>query len=661
MGLPNLKLRGGSYHWRRKITVAGTPLPLSISLRTGHFATARLISDRLAVAVERLRVAYGQFTGMTPDQMKKVFSDALRWQLQRILQDQAANPAAKGDHATANSLHAEAWTFLGQHGGDARWTIDEHERLIASGWPPAHAKAIGDHVFDTQAGGIVSERQIASYVEAFGIPATGENVTRMTAIICRARAHACRQATALLDSGDDAVLSGWANEALLDDTPFAFDTSDVAFRPTERPATHEPQPDERTAVPPSPSVVVVARTKKLLMEATEDCIADYAREQAWDSNSIQQVRTAVRMFDFASGVGVYIEDLQQKHVRDFTTLCKSLPNRWGRTTAEAKGGIAASLERAKTMEADDIGLGQLTINKHISWIEAVLTHAAGDEADDTGHRPAAPLSFKAAKTALGKKVKHQRKRDRDKRANWTRQEVATLLSAPIWTGTAGIDKRLKPGTEIIHDSWYWMPLMLPLYGGRSSELAGLALAEVHEHDPIPHFRLEFTELRRLKNAQSIRRLPIHPELIRLGFIDYVTQLRAAGCTMLFPELHSPESKSFAGTFYRTVFKKLRDWAFPEGTAWRHRVGGAWKDKDVHSYRGLATSMMKGKVEDSVRGDIFGHEGDTETARTYDEEAELHIKLEALKLLTPITQQIQPSLPIRIRPLDRLRHGTASRR
>ncbi len=96
MGLPNLKLRGGSYHWRRKIMVAGQPLPLSISLRTGNFYRARLISARLSVAVEGLRMAYGQFTGMSREQMKQVFGDALRWQLQRIEQDHAGwiNPAS---------------------------------------------------------------------------------------------------------------------------------------------------------------------------------------------------------------------------------------------------------------------------------------------------------------------------------------------------------------------------------------------------------------------------------------------------------------------------------------------------------------------------------------------------------------------------------------
>lgn len=433
------------------------------------------------------------------------------------------------------------------------------------------------------------------------------------------------------------------------------------MRPARQPEGYDPSLAKGRGSAPASSHALITPPpeKKLLTEAGEECIRAYVRESAWDAASIQQVRTALRLFDFACGEGVYIEDLEQKHVRQFTTLCQRLPNRWGRTKAELNGGIAASLARAQTMQPADVGISQLTINKHISWVHAVLKYAAGDEADNDGHRPARPLSFTFARSGIGKKARQQRKRDRDRRANWTRQEVAKLLSAPIWTGSAGIDKRLKPGDHIIHDAWYWMPLMLPLYGGRSSELAGLALAEVYESERLPYFRITFTDVRRLKNVQSIRLLPIHPELIRLGFVDYVAGLRAAGCTMLFPELHSPDASNFASTFYRTVFEKLRRWAFPQGTTWRHRNRGAWKEKDVHSYRGLATSMMKGKVEDSLRGDIFGHEGSTETSRTYDEEAELNLKLEALKLLTPLTAHIAPALPIRLRPAQRLKHGAAS--
>lgn len=42
-------------------------------------------------------------------------------------------------------------------------------------------------------------------------------------------------------------------------------------------------------------------------------------------------------------------------------------------------------------------------------------------------------------------------------------------------------------------------------------------------------------LRPLKNRQTKRFLPIHPELIRLGFLDYVAERRRAGDLQLFPE------------------------------------------------------------------------------------------------------------------------------
>lgn len=91
MGLPNLKLRGGSYHWRRKIMVAGQPLPLSISLRTGNFYRARLISDRLSVAVEGLRMACRQFTAAAAILIWRVANFAVVPPLQMRVMDAAAD------------------------------------------------------------------------------------------------------------------------------------------------------------------------------------------------------------------------------------------------------------------------------------------------------------------------------------------------------------------------------------------------------------------------------------------------------------------------------------------------------------------------------------------------------------------------------------------
>lgn len=106
---------------------------------------------------------------MGPDKLKRVFSDAMRWQLQRILEDQAGSRAPAGEHATTNSIHAEAWSFLARNGPDAKWSLDDLERLVAGGWKFIDAKAVGNAVFDYQSGSVVSVSQLQSYVERFGI------------------------------------------------------------------------------------------------------------------------------------------------------------------------------------------------------------------------------------------------------------------------------------------------------------------------------------------------------------------------------------------------------------------------------------------------------------------------------------------------------------
>ncbi len=122
----------------------------------------------------------------------------------------------------------------------------------------------------------------------------------------------------------------------------------------------------------------------------------------------------------------------------------------------------------------------------------------------------------------------------------------------------------------------------------------MPMEHVNENDVIPHLRIVAHADRRIKNVQSERSLPIHPELIRLGFLDYIADARRAGQLMLFPEFRSPNSKSFASMFYKKVMKNWRDWAFADGSTGRRMVGGAVKDKDVHSFRGRAVSEMQAR-------------------------------------------------------------------
>lgn len=647
--IQNVYRRGATYWWRRRISVSNHQLTVALSLRTADPNAARSIALRLGAAVEDFRMAYGE-RGQAISQatLQKIFSDAMRWQLERILSDQTGSGVDPEHHRWTNRAYAELWRIFARE--DSRWTADDDERLAAEEWPQEARLLVSDLWQEHRDRQLVSANQLDAYRNRFGFEPTASNLDRVRRIILSARSAACSEATKHLGS-HPADFDRWVEGALSDGTAFAFE------------ADHAEVPNAPTGVSPaapaSPPPGHPGRPKKLLTNAAEECIEFYLDEQAWGDDSVEQVRTAIRLFDFACGGNASIDDLNQTHVDAFHTLCKNMPNRWGKTADELARGLPASVDYAAKLKADGqghrIGFSKKTIDKHATWIKAVLRFADNDGAD-SGNRPARSLNFDTDRIRIGAKKENAGKRARDLRSNWTLQEVERLLAAPIWWGCAGLDQRFEAGEEIYHDAWYWLGLMYILYGGRSSELAGLPLADIVEDAPIPYFRVDYTDLRALKNVQSIRSLPIHPELLRLGFVEYVAAMRALGHKMLFPELHSPKSKSFASTYYRSVFVKWRNWAFPNGAEWRHEARGAIKDKDVHSFRGVASSLMKDAgVLDSVRFDIIGHEGENTTQRIYDNEAALEAKLNALQHVTPLTQHLKAQ-PLRLRPPERQKFG-----
>lgn len=641
--------RGGIYWWRRRLSVSNHKLTVALSLRTADPNTARSIALKLGTAVEDFRMAYGERgQAISHAALQKIFSDAMRWQLERILSDQTGSGVDPEHHRWINRAFAELWRIFARQ--DSRWTADDDERLAAEEWPQEARLLVSDLWQEHRDKQLVSPSQLDAYRNRFGFEPTASNLDRVRRIILSARSAACAEATKHLGT-HPADFDRWVEGALSDGAAFAFE-ADHAGAPDVR-------PEASPAAPVSPQPGAPTRPKKLLTDAAEECIEFYLDEQAWGDDSVEQVRTAIRLFDFACGDGVFIDDLKQDHVDAFHKLCKNMPNRWGKSRDELARGLPASVDYAAKLKAEGqghrVGFSKKTIDKHVTWIQAVLRFADNDGAD-SGHRPDRSLKFKTDRTRIGAKKESAGKRARDLRSNWTVQEVERLLAAPIWWGCADLDQRFEAGQEIYHDAWYWLGLMYILYGGRSSELAGLPLTDIFENAPTPHFRVDYTDLRGLKNVQSIRSLPMHPELLRLGFVEYVSAMRGLGHKMLFPELHSPKAKSFASTVYRSIFVKWRSWAFPAGTEWRHQARGAVKDKDVHSFRGIASSLMKDAgVPDSVRFDIIGHEGENTTQRIYDNEAALEAKLNALQHVTPLTQHLKAH-PLRLRPPERQKFG-----
>ncbi|SMC62943.1 Site-specific recombinase XerD [Fulvimarina manganoxydans] len=126
-----------------------------------------------------------------------------------------------------------------------------------------------------------------------------------------------------------------------------------------------------------------------------------------------------------------------------------------------------------------------------------------------------------------------------KKAIFTTEELQQLLASPLFTGCQSDDKWrfiAKPGNVRIEDHRYWLPLVMLYSAARPAEIAQLNIADVrklHCHW-IMHIMTEGNDDKSVKTKGSMRVVPVHPELIRLGFIEYRDRMAAAGNVRLFP-------------------------------------------------------------------------------------------------------------------------------
>lgn len=79
--------------------------------------------------------------------------------------------------------------------------------------------------------------------------------------------------------------------------------------------------------------------------------------------------------------------------------------------------------------------------------------------------------------------------------------------------------------------FYWGPLIALFTGARAEEIASLDVAHIRQEKNI-----WIIDITKGKNANAIRRVPIHDKLIDLGLLEYSQTIRAAGYTQLFPHL-----------------------------------------------------------------------------------------------------------------------------
>ncbi len=142
------------------------------------------------------------------------------------------------------------------------------------------------------------------------------------------------------------------------------------------------------------------------------------------------------------------------------------------------------------------------------------------------------------------------------REQFTVDELNKLFRAPLYTGCEG-DQRgyAKPGDNLSRRGRFWVPLLALYHGMRNNEACQIYTEDVKMEGGIHYIAIR-QELedgtaseKKLKTEQSTRNVPIHPELIRIGFLKFVgARRRDTKSPRLFPELTSGHNGYFSDAF-----------------------------------------------------------------------------------------------------------------
>ncbi|WP_232479977.1 site-specific integrase, partial [Sphingomonas sp. TX0522] len=140
---------------------------------------------------------------------------------------------------------------------------------------------------------------------------------------------------------------------------------------------------------------------------------------------------------------------------------------------------------------------------------------------------------------------------REKRDPFTLPQLSAIFTAPLYTGCKddGLGYAVV-GPNRPRRGRFWIPLIALWSGMRQAEICQLLTADVRSIENVLCFVVSDVDggSKRLKTAASRRLVPVHPELMRIGFAHYVSERRRSGDCRLFPDLSLDSLGLYSGKF-----------------------------------------------------------------------------------------------------------------
>jgi integrase len=197
------------------------------------------------------------------------------------------------------------------------------------------------------------------------------------------------------------------------------------------------------------------------------------------------------------------------------------------------------------------------------------------------------------------KIRGEVGQSKKRRKPFSAEDIKAIFSSPIYTDS----KRPKGGAG---EAAYWIPLLGLFTGARLNEIAQLTPHDVRTSEGVwyIHFTNEGEGQSLKQDGESRKRVPIHPRLEKLGFLDYVSRMKAQG-DRLFPDLEADSHGHLSGRWSKWFNRYLDDVVKIDDPS-----------KDFHSFRHtFKVYARQAEIPEDQHDALTGHQN-ASVARTY---------------------------------------------
>lgn len=314
-----------------------------------------------------------------------------------------------------------------------------------------------------------------------------------------------------------------------------------------------------------------------LKQVIEDYIQEHSGESGWTPKTTAKKQAGLNLLIELLGDDVEISSISKHDAFRVKQLLQQVPSN------RNKHPETRDLPLQEAIKVEGVPkITSVTLNGYISIYSAFF-----DWAERNGHTE--------LKLFDGMKVKGPAS-GKDKRKPFDAKALQKMLGE-LTQNNQGLVKS---------ESHKWATLMAMFTGARINEICQLNVADVGTEDGIQFINItdEGEGNKRLKSEASRRKVPVHPQLVALGFDEFVAS-RAKGVRLFNDYNYCPKNG-----YGRSLGRWFNDRFAPA-------LGVKSKSHVFHSFRQtLITRLAQSDVQLPIIQSIVGHERDGVTQQNY---------------------------------------------